>query len=133
MKKNKEIIINSINDEFDGKRKKLNKRRLKDMISLEEFLLKYYDRYDFAIKYCNYYSCGFRRYGHHNGKVIFYGRFDNDIELIKFIDEYRLDNIFVDNLDGFISSGEYFSDDIDIWFDEKIYIEIYQFVLSGVI
>ena len=39
--KNKEIIINSINKEFDGERKKYTKKELKNMISLEDFILKY--------------------------------------------------------------------------------------------
>ena len=52
---NRELIINSLNNEFDNIGiKKYTKKELKNMISLEDFILKYYDTYDFYVCFDNY-------------------------------------------------------------------------------
>ena len=122
---NKELIINSLNDEFDNRgRKKYTKKELKKMISLEDFLLKYYDRYSFYIA---------ERYAFFDGDLfsvsydsfytLFNGRFDNDVELIKFIDENKLDFVYIDSSYKDINI-DYCSDDMYISLDDP-YILIY--------
>ena len=88
-KNNKEIIVKSINKEFDGERKKYSKKELKNMISLEDFILKYYDTYDFYVCFDNYRydSMLFINYDvdgksiNYDRTFIFKGRFDNDITI----------------------------------------------------
>ena len=127
--KNKEIIINSLNDEFDGKRKKYSKKELKNMISLEDFILKYYDRYNFVIvaRIC---TIDEDNYG---SNIIFEGRFDNDIEVVKFIDEYNLDCILLNrssfDSDSYISYGL----DCVCGISDLITISIYSLILKEAI
>lgn len=130
---NKELIINSLNDEFDNRgRKKYSKKELRNMVTLEDFILKYYNRYDFRIafrKFLNSRSVGVR-------DCVFSGRFDNDIEIVKFLDEYRLDEIYLDEEVLSYDFYDYSSCDVNIsfsCFDDEIDIEVYEYCLMGVI
>lgn len=127
--KNKEIIINSINDEFDGKRKKINKKELKNMISLEDFILKYYNRYNFVIvtRICTIDEDDYRP------NIIFEGRFNNDIEVAKFVDEYNLDCILLNRCSS--DSNRYISPGWDCvcGISDLITISIYSLILKDVI
>lgn len=146
-KNNKEIIVKSINKEFDGERKKYSKKELKNMISLEDFILKYYDTYDFYVCFDNYRydSMLFINYDvdgksiNYDRTFIFKGRFDNDIEVIKLLDEYRLDEIYLDKYEisrMFATDEAYFLDGVRIYssdFHNRIVISISRILLKEVI
>ena len=70
---------------------------------------------------------------------IFKGRFDNDIEVIKLLDEYRLDEIYLDKYEisrMFATDEAYFLDGVRIYssdFHNRIVVSISRLVLKEVI
>lgn len=117
------------------------------MISFEDFILKYYDQYDFYVCFNNYRydSISFINYDIDGKSVIFdrtfifKDRFDNDIEVVKFVDEHRLDEIYLDEYEisrcFALQDESYFLDGIQIYvsdFHNRIVVSIDRLVLGGV-
>lgn len=102
------------------------------MISLEDFLLKYYDRYAVWIGYENHCFVRGRFFKDYNDVVIRNEPFENDIEVVKFIDEYKLDEIYIDDSYIYLDDS-YHSDDINISINDSVncvFITIKQCILS---
>lgn len=87
-------------------------------ISLEDFLLRYYDRYEIRVLYDDwFFDRSFSDEPIHNevsNIVIFEGKFDNDIELVKFIDEFNFDEIY---FPFFRLVDDYDTQDLYVFFD----------------
>lgn len=104
------------------------------MFSLEDLMLKYYEEYKFHIDFAHKLKpFDEDNYDYHVDES-FHNKFENDIEVIKFIDEYCLDSVFLDTryeslfLDY---ENEYVGFAIDN-IHKEIYICILSYFLGGV-